>query len=350
MDLRILPNKLRMVFPRQSGHGEGEEFEPDTPKADIPKGWGSFLHVTHVDIVVPGEHTIEGRSYVGEYRIYHIHKSGKGVVAMSIMMEINTEDDKSHNRHLQIALNQWRDTFDDHAAECESLRRLGRGLGPVTKEEHSAFDRLVEDDDEMRGLWEEGRTERWEEGQRHEEEEEKERSEINGLGGGGDLPFRRLRQSRGRRAETRKVINPDDPSDLYTSPGRWDPYQWGSILNTHWFWGYKGSLTEPPCTQFVNWRVMDRPMQISITQLNMIRKLIFLHERLGDDGQTCARTSNHHEGTANRPIRELGRRQDIYKCTCAQFTSDQYRYDGGPAVCREDEVDDPPLRYINPEV
>ena len=49
--------------------------------------WGHIIDAVNTDIVVPAEHTINGRHYVGEYRIYHMHDGGKGVAAITSLME-----------------------------------------------------------------------------------------------------------------------------------------------------------------------------------------------------------------------------------------------------------------------
>jgi len=310
--MQILHNKLRIIFPKQEGE------EPDSPKADIPKGWGDFLPVTHVDIILPGEHTINGTEYVGEYRIYHLHQSGKGVPVVTVMMDLNPAN--KNNPHLQQALNQWKEIFNEHAEECEDQRRLEQGLDPVPPGGIDFFSNTLSFDDEQEEV----------------KENDEPQPEIS----------HQQNHDRHQLRRAKEVINTKDPSDPYTSFGRWDPYRMGSILNTYWFYGYEGSLTEPPCTQFAHYRIMDKPMLISKPQLKFMRKLIFLHEQKQKDG-TCVRTSNHFNGRVNRPLQELKGR-GIHQCTCEHFTHDEYRYSGGPFVCTADQVSDPPMGKYTP--
>ena len=50
--------------------------------------------------------------------------------------------------------------------------------------------------------------------------------------------------------------------------GAWDPHHF-MLIPTIYFYRYEGSLTEPPCTEFVTWFVADEPMRISHEQLLM---------------------------------------------------------------------------------
>ena len=96
------------------------------------------------------------------------------------------------------------------------------------------------------------------------------------------------------------------------------------------FYGYTGSLVEPPCTQFAEWRIMDTPMLVSRKQLFQMKNLIFRHV----DGRTCQRTSNHYMGEAARPVQGPPlKRHRLYRCTCRDFLAD-YDRDMDPNVTR----------------
>ena len=69
---------------------------------------------------------------------------------------------------------------------------------------------------------------------------------------------------------------------------------------TVYYYGYEGSITVPPCTRDVVWRVLDLPMQISHAQYLRLQHLI-LDQR--DD--KCKRNSKANEhGGINRPIQK----------------------------------------------
>ncbi|KAJ3090297.1 hypothetical protein HK102_004186 [Quaeritorhiza haematococci] len=45
------------------------------------------------------------------------------------------------------------------------------------------------------------------------------------------------------------------------------------------FWRYEGSLTTPPCTEGVQWTVVDKPIAMSIEQWNAFRQIMTFNAR-----------------------------------------------------------------------
>ena len=79
----------------------------------------------------------------------------------------------------------------------------------------------------------------------------------------------------------------DDP----TTPGNWNPFS-HHIFRTFWFYGYIGSLTEPPCTPGIHWRIMDKPMLISKVQYRMLQKVLLNHV-----DSECRLPISHYQGS-----------------------------------------------------
>ncbi len=96
---------------------------------------------------------------------------------------------------------------------------------------------------------------------------------------------------------------------------RWNPF-WPRIINSIHFYGYGGSLTEPPCSEWVAWRVLDTPMQISYEQWDQMRNIMF-----NQVDETCRRTSAHWRGSVARPTQSLNERA-LWKCTRHDYVSD----------------------------
>jgi len=82
------------------------------------------------------------------------------------------------------------------------------------------------------------------------------------------------------------------------------------FMPTGWYCGYKGTLTEPPCTQKVHWRILDLPMKISVNQFTRMQNLLV--NRIDSDCVSNATVA--FNGTVNRP---LGKRKKLktYCCT-----------------------------------
>ncbi|KAG7363290.1 carbonic anhydrase [Nitzschia inconspicua] len=93
------------------------------------------------------------------------------------------------------------------------------------------------------------------------------------------------------------------------------PYNlWQSI----WYYGYSGSLSAPPCSEIVQWRVLDEPLHISRRQY---KELTFLLSQSLDDN--CQRnTATDNNGENRRPIQESVNSafQGVYyHCTLSNF-------------------------------
>ena len=120
----------------------------------------------------------------------------------------------------------------------------------------------------------------------------------------------------------------------------WDPFH-SDIQKTVHFWGYTGSLTEPPCSS-VLWRVMDVTVKISFEQLYQMKNILF-NNRMPD---TCDYTSVHFNGRVNRPVSPALR---YYKCTRSDYVSDDER-----DLCGDEGCDVPYGKdleqYVQPEV
>ena len=86
--------------------------------------------------------------------------------------------------------------------------------------------------------------------------------------------------------------------------------------NSHFYYKYSGSLTYPPCTNNVDWHVMQQPLKISRSQLNRIRTLIdsYLNANceLGTVGVKAS--SNSCNVNVNRPTQSLSKSHNLIKC------------------------------------
>jgi len=107
---------------------------------------------------------------------------------------------------------------------------------------------------------------------------------------------------------------PDTPPDIY-----------GDLPNAPDFgiYTYRGGLTTPPCTEIVNWNLLDRPMTISKSQLARLEKLIMCYT----NAATCQHETVASEtGSTSRPPQELLGRTVNRRCP------------GGPEEVRGDSV------------
>lgn len=292
IEKQILPNKLRLVYPYRNSSIDL------LPAADIPKGWGKHMDVLHIDVKIPSDHTINGTRYAAEYRIYHLQGHGRkfgdekdynrGAAVITVLIDLDDDDDNI-NDHFQQFLNAFEEKFSDDAYECaqkQQRRRRQQQQQQQTLQTQQDYSYQYEDNNNSNGQW-----------------------------------------------TTRRGIRSSTQSSRNLAPSRWNPYD-ESLLRSIWFYGYWGSLTEPPCTEFIHWRIIDTPAIISKGQFQQLQSLLYNHV----DPDTCEFTSNHYEGGDDnndhpegyaRPQQDAQGR-DVWQCSCVDFLSDDTR----EAECR----------------
>lgn len=88
-----------------------------------------------------------------------------------------------------------------------------------------------------------------------------------------------------------------------------NPYDLISGETAHFH--YTGGLTTPPCTEDVNWYVMETPISISVLQYAQLVDLE--HDYVNPE--TCEfATLMSEAGDTNRPIQPLNGRTIEYRC------------------------------------
>jgi len=96
-------------------------------------------------------------------------------------------------------------------------------------------------------------------------------------------------------------------------------YCWENLYlhtNSHFYYKYSGSLTYPPCTNNVDWHVMQQPLKISRSQLDRIRLMInnYLNDKceLGTVG--VKESGGSCNVNVNRPTQSLSKSHNLIKC------------------------------------
>lgn len=97
--------------------------------------------------------------------------------------------------------------------------------------------------------------------------------------------------------------------------GIWDPNH-KMLIPTIYFYRYDGSLTEPPCGEFVTWFVADEPMVISIAQLDQLKRILFTNV-----DSNCRKTSVQFRHSVARPTQPNNNRA-VSICTSNDFGPD----------------------------
>ena len=266
------------------------------PSADVPEGWLFQMPVVHVDVKIPSEHTMEGKRYAAEYQIFLIANSRvkpRGAPAISVLFDIHPDEEDNHQ--IQQMIDEFQKVYDADMAECEGFRRKQRRLDAWADTTLGAqiASKIAEDFHQSTILDE------------PEEVEAEFQENLDNL-----------------RRQAQEKVYP-----------RWNPFD-KDIVTSPWFYGYEGSLTEPPCSEFVEWRVILEPALISTRQLDQMKNILFNHVN-----GMCERTSVHsRENGVARPTQPLNGRA-LYQCMCRDFITDKDRLWYGMTKCKWTERD-----------
>ena len=127
---QILPHKLSIVTKRRpcktewgvlkngfgTGHCRGVDRPPmvDYPKYASNGASASDMH--HMDIKIPGEHTLEGEEpFDAEFQLFHAHLTHPRVSSIAIPVRATA---KGFNQEFQWILDEFQEVYDRHYAEC----------------------------------------------------------------------------------------------------------------------------------------------------------------------------------------------------------------------------------------
>lgn len=269
---QILGNKLRFLYKRRpcAALEQAKCQNPNPPKADFPNGWGGYADAMHVDFKVPSEHLLNGVRYDAELQTYHLHKDRRRMPSEATLIQA-TQD--GFNWYFDEALKAFDFEFRRDALFCETKKRKGR--------------QLVQDFQKQVGL-------------RGNRTNKTDYDTWGQYSLESDSPGFKERQEIMER-EMQNFI--------------WDPHS-PMLELTIYFYRYEGSITEPPCGEWVSWFVTSVPMQISFQQLDKLKNILFNHV-----DQNCRRTSVHYGQSVARPIQDTADRP-VYLCTKTDFGPD----------------------------
>lgn len=312
--MKILPSKLRIEYSRQNEIMNETKLRP--PSGDFPHNWNGYIQATHIDIKIPSEHTICGKRYDGEYQIYFYHPLRRQPIVQSILIEVHPQN-RSH-LHFQKAIDEWQRLSDSRYFHCLN----------DTIDDGSLTEQDEEEDIEEERQW---------------THHIASRSRLLNEGNFTDGTISTIAPSMGPLSHSPSITPtnsnkastfPTPMAGLSNSPSftnkptpaakqattrtkiRWNPFE-PRIVNSIYFYGYTGSLTEPPCSEWVHWRVLDTPMQISSEQLTQLKDILF--QQLDEE---CQQSSYNWQESVARPIQSLNGRP-LWQCTSSDYLSDE---------------------------
>jgi carbonic anhydrase len=254
------PHSLRADFPL-------DDSTCLRPTIDMPNGFPYRWLAHHMEVHLRAEHVLDGRRYDGEIQMYHLGQADqrRELAAVSVLLDASGLED---NAKLQEWIDRWEQALQEETTNCKqrNLRQepklKERTLKMVNYTITGTARTALEDVEHVNS---------------------RQLEEVAEIG----------------YAPRRKMF----PYDL-----------WPTIF----FYRYRGSITAPPCSEIVNWRVLDEPLVISRRQYKALAKLMAGHV----DAETCKpykRTSPTGENF--RPLQVLNNAQQVVNhCTSEDFT------------------------------
>ena len=224
-----------------------------------------------IDIKIPSEHEVEGQKYAAEMQMFHLHPLRRRIAAWSVLIQAEPGPD-SYNYYFDEALKSFQSEYDKNQEMCRQTR-MQEGVNLTALANLTAVTPELD-------------LSRWD-------------SAAGALNG----THRHLQQQ-----EQQQQLQ-------FIAGSVWNPYHEMLIPSIH-FWRYDGSLTEPPCGEFVSWFVADMPMIISQAQLFQMQRILFTNV-----DSNCRMTSVRQGRSVARPIQPSNDR-DVAHCTRHDFKPD----------------------------
>lgn len=257
----LTPHVLRAYFPEDDDDCERPSIELDEPDDD------DFI-IVWMEVHARSEHVVDGKRFDAELQMFHMGTgdSDDEMAIVSVFLEATARQD---HEEFQFMLDGWQSTLNRQEALCDQryLRVHKQVQENALKKKNGMSSRKKEST--------------------RKEDKKKERELQNCQGD--DCGPRRKKY----------------------------PYNmWPSI---HYF-SYDGSITYPPCTTAVNWRILDKPMEISRKQYKQLTNLLTSYRN--DDCDRATVTSPRGENA--RPLQTINEDQDVAHCTIDDFDLDLY--------------------------
>ena len=248
----LTPHTLRAYFPEDDSTCQRPTIEMDGSDSD------PFI-LQWMEIHARSEHVVDGRRFDAELQMVHMgtNNDNNKMAIVSIMIDASARAD---HVDFQYLLDQWQAAANDQTTRCGTTRSLRRRDNKIQ------------------------------------------------LAGPGSEREEKEYPSQARRTQQQQCTG------TTCGPRRkMYPYSmWPSI----WYFKYAGSLTTPPCSAIVNWRVLDKQMMISRKQYKQLATLLTAYK----DGNCQDDTVLSPHGENFRPLISINtNNQDVAHCTKDDF-------------------------------
>jgi len=309
------------------------------PSIDIADSFHA-RSASRFDLKVPSEHTIEGTRYDAEFYIAHYHHAlpenagnrDNRVATTSVLLDAS-QDDK--NKWLEAIIDAWEEVAKrEQSGRCQGIAAAPAHIPTYVPPDpplyvgcyntvESEFLMCVEaqkdgtSTEECAALCEDYRYFARESGGRcfcgHANDQYYRFGYSNSCSCGADdvganvacVYQRRELRDRRLRQKDRRRERPD--RRLKKKKKKWNLH---APFKKAYYYGYKGTITMPPCSDFVHWYVLSKPQRISKDQLKRMKRLIMEYR---DENCQFGTYADKSRGVA-RPVQSLKERK-IFQCS-----------------------------------
>ena len=306
----ITPHTLKMSFPPTDDPLQNGCFRP---RINLSGNFPEEFVFSWLEVHARSDHVIDGKRYDAEIQQVHL---GQGeddymVATVSVLVEATARRD---NPEFQWMLDQWQEVADGMDRDC----RETRGGGGRRQRRAAATSATMK-----------GRKERIERRRKLIREHgadvianfalqaEEDYARIY-FGSNGQL-LNHQHQPQHRRAQYGEYSCRADPRG-HGCPGygkrrKAFPH---TLWPTIYYFGYRGSITAPPCSDIVNWRILDVPLEISKRQYQQLTTLMDSYRDESCDMTHGGGSKLDRHGENYQPLRDQGA-VDIFHCTPDDF-------------------------------
>jgi len=266
----ITPHTLRASMPLNN------EF-CNRPHIDLPNGFGNKWPLQYMELHMRAEHTLDGRRYDAELQMVHLgtEPNEEKLAVISMMMDVTSPED---DEMVQWMIDEWQAVADEKEKQCAdatsvsttrmnnqrglrtentSTMKVHRSLNPSQHPAHVGEEKFYSADTE---------TLHW---------------EHPSLVYGNDY---RIDNTTGKIHPIILKYDKEDDDDeskerrlqdtikVEKAPrNKMFPYR---MFPSIYYYRYKGSLTAPPCSRIVHWRILDEPRSISLRQYKQMADIL----------------------------------------------------------------------------
>jgi carbonic anhydrase len=268
VSFEVTPHTLRAYFPEDDSTCERPTIQMDGPETtnDDP-----FV-LQFMEIHARSEHIVDGRYFDAELQMVHMgtNNNDNQAAIISVMIEANAKGDHSQ---FQYMLDQWQIAVNNIDSRCDSTTNRHRHL-------RTDSSRMQQQQQPNKHAREGNKTASW------------------------------TRRNQGQQDQC--------TGDNCGPRKRMFPYNmWPSV----YYFRYSGSLTTPPCSSIVQWRIIDRTMKISRRQYKQLTKLMTTYK----DDNCNKDTVVSLKGENSRPLRTMNPNfQSVSHCTPNNFNVTLY--------------------------